>query len=58
MQPGDLIFYSYNGSIAAIHHMSIYAGNNMMWEARSTRTGLRYSNINSVDGMMPYVGRV
>jgi cell wall-associated NlpC family hydrolase len=58
MQPGDLIFYSYNGSIAAIHHMSIYAGNNMMWEARSTKSGLRYSNINSVDGMMPYVGRV
>ena len=58
MQPGDLIFYSYNGSIAAIHHMSIYAGNNMMWEARSTATGLKYSNIYSVPGMMPFAGRV
>jgi len=58
MQPGDLIFYSYNGSIAAIHHMSIYAGNGMMWEARSTKSGLRFSSINSVDGMMPFVGRV
>ncbi len=58
MEPGDLIFYSYNGTISAIHHMSIYAGNGMMWEARSTKTGLRYSNIYSVPGMMPYAGRV
>ena len=58
MQPGDLIFYSYKGTQSTIHHMSIYAGNNMMWEARSTATGLRYSNIYSVSGMMPYAGRV
>ena len=58
MQPGDLIFYSYKGTISTIHHMSIYAGNGMMWEARSTKSGLRYSNIYSVPGMMPYAGRV
>ena len=58
MQPGDLLFYSFDGSVSNIHHMSIYAGNGMMWEARSTRTGLKYSNIYSVDGMMPFVGRV
>jgi peptidoglycan DL-endopeptidase CwlO len=58
MQPGDLIFYSYKGTQSTIHHVSIYAGNGMMWEARSTKTGLRYSNIYSVDGMMPYAGRV
>lgn len=58
MQPGDLIFYSYKGTQSTIHHMSIYAGNNMMWEARSTKTGLRYSNIYSVEGMMPFAGRV
>jgi hypothetical protein len=38
--------------------MSIYAGNGMMWEARSTKTGLRFSDIYSVDGLMPYAGRV
>jgi hypothetical protein len=38
--------------------MSIYAGNGMMWEARSTATGLKYSSIYSVPGMMPYAGRV
>ena len=58
MQPGDLIFYSYKGTQSTIHHMSIYAGNGMMWEARSTKTGLRFSNIYSVDGMMPFAGRV
>lgn len=58
MEPGDLIFYSYKGTISTIHHISIYAGNGMMWEARSTATGLRYSNIYSVPGMMPYAGRV
>jgi len=58
MQPGDLIFYSYKGTISTIHHMSIYAGNGMMWEARSTKSGLRYSDIYSVPGMMPFAGRV
>ena len=57
-QPGDLIFYSYKGTQSTIHHMSIYAGNGMMWEARSTATGLKYSNIYSVQGMMPFAGRV
>jgi cell wall-associated NlpC family hydrolase len=58
IQPGDLIFYSYDGSVGSIHHMSIYEGNGMDWEARSTRTGLRHSNIYSVDGLMPFAGRV
>jgi len=58
MQPGDFIFYSYKGTVNTIHHMSMYAGDGMMWEARSTRSGLRYSNIYSVTGMMPFAGRV
>ena len=58
LQPGDLLFYSYDGQVNSIHHMSIYAGNGMAWEARSTKSGLRYSNIYSVDGMMPFGGRV
>lgn len=58
MEPGDLLFYSYKGTINTIHHVSIYAGNGMMWEARSTASGLRYSDIYSMPGMMPYAGRV
>ncbi len=58
MEPGDLLFYSYKGTISTIHHISIYAGDGMMWEARSTKSGLRFSNIYSVEGLMPYAGRV
>ena len=58
MEPGDLLFYSYKGTISTIHHISIYAGNGMMWEARSTKSGLRYSDMYSMPGMMPFAGRV
>lgn len=58
LAPGDLLFYSYKGTIETIHHMSIYAGNGMMWEARSTKSGLRFSNMYSVSGLMPFGGRV
>lgn len=56
--PGDLLFYSYKGTISTIHHISIYAGNGMMWEANSKDRGLLYSNIYSVKGLMPFGGRV
>lgn len=56
--PGDLLFYSYKGTISTIHHISIYAGNGMMWEANSKNAGLLYSNIYSVKGLMPFGGRV
>jgi cell wall-associated NlpC family hydrolase len=56
--PGDLLFYSYKGSISTIHHITIYAGNGMMWEANSKGKGLLYSNIYSINGLMPFGGRV
>ena len=56
--PGDLLFYSYKGTISSIHHITIYAGNGMMWEANSKNTGLLYSGIYSVKGLMPFGGRV
>lgn len=56
--PGDLLFYSYNGTISTIHHISIYAGNGMMWEANSKNAGLLFSSIYSVKGLMPFGGRV
>ena len=56
--PGDLLFYSYKGTISTIHHITIYAGNGMMWEANSKKIGLIYSNIYSVKGLMPFGGRV
>ena len=58
LQPGDLLFYSYKGTISTIHHISIYAGGGMMWEANSKDKGLLYSSIYSVKGLMPFGGRV
>ena len=58
LQPGDLVFYSYNGTVGSIHHVSIYAGNDMVWEARGTREGLKFSNMYNTDGLMPFGGRV
>jgi peptidoglycan DL-endopeptidase CwlO len=58
LQPGDLLFYSYKGTISTIHHITIYAGGGMMWEANSKNKGLIYSNIYSVKGLMPFGGRV
>ena len=56
--PGDLLFYSYKGTVSTIHHITIYAGDGMMWEANSKGRGLLYSNIYSIKGMMPFGGRV
>ena len=56
--PGDLLFYSYKGTISTIHHITIYAGNGMMWEANSKGRGLLYSNIYSIKGLMPFGGRI
>jgi peptidoglycan DL-endopeptidase CwlO len=56
--PGDLLFYSFDGSVQNIHHITIYAGDGMMWEANSKSKGLIYSNIYSIQGLMPSGGRV
>ena len=56
--PGDLLFYSYKGTISTIHHITIYAGGGMMWEANSKGRGLLYSDIYSIKGLMPFGGRV
>ncbi|MEI9907976.1 MAG: C40 family peptidase [Actinomycetota bacterium] len=58
LQPGDLLFYSYNGTVSNIHHITIYAGEGMMWEANSRSRGLLFSNMYSIKGLMPFGGRV
>jgi len=58
LQPGDLLYYSYKPDISTIHHITIYAGNGMMWEAHNTKKGLLYSSIYSIPGLIPFGGRV
>ena len=58
LEPGDLLFYSYKGTVNSIHHIAIYAGGGMIWEANSKDKGLLFSNMYSIKGLMPYGGRV
>ena len=57
VQPGDLIFWSSDGSAGSIYHAAIYLGNDQMIEAPTFGvpvrvTGVRYS------GIMPYAVRL
>lgn len=57
IQPGDLIFWSSDGSAGSIYHVAIYLGNDQMIEAPTFGvpvrvTGVRYS------GIMPYAVRL
>ena len=56
--PGDLLFYSYKGTVSTIHHITIYAGGGKMWEANSKGKGLLYSDVHSIKGLMQFGGRV
>ena len=47
MQPGDLIFYSYevNNRYKNISHVAIYIGNGKVVEAKGTNYGVVYGNV-------------
>ena len=51
-QPGDLIFWSSDGSAGSIYHVAIYLGNDQMIEAPTFGVPVRYS------GIMPYAVRL
>ncbi|GAB2735765.1 C40 family peptidase [Kitasatospora kifunensis] len=54
---GDLLFWSYDGSVRGIHHVAIYLGNNHYIEAAHPGTYVRISTLNS--GYFPtFIGRV
>lgn len=58
IQPGDLIFYSYeyNGRYKNISHVAIYVGDGMVVEAKGTDYGVTYNAVPSV-GSIVLVGR-
>jgi cell wall-associated NlpC family hydrolase len=56
--PGDLLFYSYNGTIGNIHHVAMYAGEGMVWQASSRASGLTFRSMYAMKGLMPFGGRV
>jgi len=58
MQPGDLIFYSYEstGGYLNISHVAIYVGNGKVVEARGTAYGVVYRDVPNV-GSIVMIGR-
>ena len=58
MQPGDLIFYSYerNGRFMNISHVAIYAGNGKVVEAANTRLGVVYRPVQGRSSIV-FIGR-
>ena len=58
MQPGDLIFYSYerNGGYKNISHVAVYVGNGMVVEAKGVAYGVTYNAVPNV-GSIVLIGR-
>ncbi len=53
LQPGDLVFFEQNGYI---HHVGIYAGNNMMLHAPKTGDVVKYQSIDTDYYRSEYAG--
>lgn len=56
--PGDLIFWSSDGSASGIYHVAIYLGDNQIIEAPTYGMTVRITTIYSWSSVMPYAGRV
>lgn len=56
-QPGDLLFWSINGSQSGIYHVAIYLGGGSMIEAPSPGSSVRITSIWGWNQLMPYVVR-
>jgi cell wall-associated NlpC family hydrolase len=56
-QPGDILFYSTDGTAAGGYHNGIYSGNGMMVEAANTRVGVVERAIWWPWQLLPYVAR-
>jgi cell wall-associated NlpC family hydrolase len=58
IQPGDMLFWSSDGSVANTHHVTLYIGNGMMVEAYESGTTIRVTPVRYYDGIMPYATRM
>jgi cell wall-associated NlpC family hydrolase len=55
LQPGDLVFFGYNGDATQIHHVGIYAGGGSFINAPATGERVSYASLSS---RSDYVGAV
>jgi hypothetical protein len=44
--PGDLLFFAHEGGTGAIHHVSMYEGNEMMIHSPESKSAVKETNIN------------
>jgi len=56
-QPGDILFYSFNGRPSGGYHDSIYTGGGTMVEAANIRVGVIKRRIWLPGQLLPYVAR-
>ncbi|MBF4606476.1 NlpC/P60 family protein [Curtobacterium sp. VKM Ac-1393] len=56
-QPGDILFYSSNGTASGGYHDSIYTGNGMMVEAARPGVGVVERAVWTPSQLLPYVAR-
>ncbi|GAA3341348.1 cell wall hydrolase P75 [Curtobacterium pusillum] len=56
-QPGDILFYSSNGTASGGYHDSIYTGNGMMVEAAKPGVGVVERAVWTPSQLLPYVAR-
>lgn len=57
-EPGDLIFWSSNGTASGVYHVAMYIGGGQIIEAATFGIPLRITGMYSRSDMMPYAVRV
>lgn len=57
-QPGDLVFWSHDGSVSGVYHVAMYIGNGQIIEAATFGIPARITGMYDRWEMMPYAVRV
>ncbi|MDO8963777.1 MAG: NlpC/P60 family protein [Coriobacteriia bacterium] len=59
LEPGDLVFFGYGGDSRRVHHVGMYAGNNVFLHAPGTGDHVKYSSLTErISSRGDYVGAV
>jgi cell wall-associated NlpC family hydrolase len=58
IRPGDMLFYSSNGTVGGIHHVTLYVGNGEMIEAYASGFPVRVTPVRYYGGIMPFATRL
>ena len=56
LQPGDLVFWSNNGSQSGVYHVAVYIGNGQIAHARNPSTGISITGLHYSPWNMLKVG--